>query len=438
MAHALYDRIWTAELAGHVGERVVLRGWLHRFRQLSEVSFLIVRDARGIAQVVITDPAVVGQVASLVNDSVIAVTGTVTAVEQAPNGVELHDPEVVVLCEAEEPPPFDLYRPVIKAQLPTILDAAPVALRHPRLRAYFQMQAASMAGFRHSLEKHSFTEIQTPKIVSSATESGATTFTLDYFGRRAYLAQSPQFYKQIMVGVFERVYEVGPVFRAEPHDTARHVNEYVSLDAEMGFIDDEYTVMSVLTTVLAGMMGGLEGHARAALDVLKVELPDVPDVVPDIHFSEAQALITAATGEDLANEPDLSPANERWLGEWALREHNSAFVFIRGYPIRKRPFYTHPDPSRPGFSRGFDLLFRGVELVTGGQRLHRYADYVAALTERGDNPEHYAEYLMAFRHGMPPHGGFAIGLERFVARLVNAQNIRETTLFPRDINRLAP
>ena len=434
----LTDRVWTDALGPRVGERVQLQGWLHRLRRLAGVSFLILRDARGTAQVVVQDPELVERLARLNNESVLGVAGTVVAEPQAPGGVELHDPEVTVISAADEPPPFDLYRPVIQAQLPTILDNAPVALRHPRRRAYFAIQAASMAGFRQTLHELGFTEIQTPKIVGSATESGATTFALDYFGKTAYLAQSPQFYKQVMVGVFERVFEVGPVFRAEPHDTARHINEYVSLDAEMGFIENEFTVMAVLTRAIAGMLAATEEQAAAAVALLGLTLPRVPEPIPDVHFLDAQAMITAATGEDLSHEPDLSPANERWLGEWAQREHGSDFLFVRGFPMSKRPFYTHPDPERPGFAAGFDLLFRGMELVTGGQRLHRYQDYVDELVRRGDDPERYAEYLMAFRHGMPPHGGFAIGLERWVAQLVDAANVRETTLFPRDLNRLAP
>ena len=438
MISHLTGRVWTDDLSDRVGERVQLKGWLHRLRRLAGVSFLILRDARGTAQVVVQDPELVERLARLQNESVIGVAGVVVAEPQAPGGVEIHDPAVTVISEADEAPPFDLYRPVIKAQLPTILDNAPVALRHPRRRAYFAIQAASMAGFRSGLHDLGFTEIQTPKIVGSATESGATTFALDYFGKTAYLAQSPQFYKQVMVGVFERVYEVGPVFRAEPHDTARHINEYVSLDAEVGFIENEYTVMAVLTDTIASMLAAVERDAAGALALLGLELPKVPQPIPDVHFLDAQAMITAATGEDLSNEPDLSPANERWLGEWAKREHGSGFLFVRGFPMSKRPFYTHPDPERPGFAAGFDLLFRGMELVTGGQRLHRYQDYVDALVGRGEDPENYAAYLMAFKHGMPPHGGFAIGLERWVAQLVDAPNVRETTLFPRDLNRLSP
>ena len=295
-----------------------------------------------------------------------------------------------------------------------------------------------MDGFRSTLRGLDFVEIQTPKIVAAATESGANVFALDYFGTPAYLAQSPQLYKQIMVGVFERVFEVGPVFRAEPHDTPRHLNEYVSLDAEMGFIADHTSVMATLTLALRGIMGAIASDASDALALLGLALPDVPLSIPSIHFAAAQELIARTSGEDVRGEPDLAPAHERLLGEWAQREHGSDFLFVVGYPMVKRPFYTHPDPERSQYSLSFDLLFRGLELVTGGQRLHRYDDYLAALAARGLDPTPLEWYLEAFRHGMPPHGGFAIGLERWVARLVGAQNVRETTLFPRDLQRLTP
>jgi nondiscriminating aspartyl-tRNA synthetase len=295
-----------------------------------------------------------------------------------------------------------------------------------------------MAGFRSTLRSLNFTEIQTPKIVASATESGATVFKLGYFGREAYLAQSPQFYKQDMVGVFERVFEVGPVFRAEPHDTTRHINEYVSLDAEFGFIEDHFTVMALLREVIAGMLTTFNEQYSAELEILQVKMPTVPEKIPHIFFPEAQELIYTRYGTDVRGEPDLSPQDERWLGEWAQQEFGSDFLFVTGYPMAKRPFYTHPDPARPGYSNSFDLLFRGTELVTGGQRLHLYGDYVAALEKAGLPMEPFEAYLEAFRYGMPPHGGFAIGLERLLMQLTGASNIRLTTTFPRDMTRLAP
>jgi len=432
------DRTLVAELAEHAGERVTLMGWLHRQRRLSHVSFLILRDRSGLGQVVVEDADRAAAAAELSPETVLAVTGEVVRTEQAPGGAEIHDPTIEVIAAPAEQPPLELWRPALNVQLPTLLDLAPLALRHPRERAIFKLTAASIAGFRDALSALGFTEIQTPKIVASATESGANVFTLDYFGRPAYLAQSPQFYKQTMVGVFERVYETGPVFRAEPHDTPRHLSEYVSLDAELGFIADHHDVMAVAREALAGMTEASAARAAESVSALEVALPDVPAVIPEVDFAEALEMIGAATGESLAGEPDLAPAHERWLSDWAMREHDSELLFVTGYPMVKRPFYTHPNPSRPEFSNSFDLLFRGLELITGGQRLHLYDEYIAALHARGEDPVGYEGYLQAFKFGMPPHGGFALGLERWVARLTGAANIRETTLFPRDLNRLSP
>ena len=398
---------------------------------------MILRDRAGLAQVVIEDETLTAQMAGLHHESVLSIEGLVVAVPEAPGGFELHAPQIEVLAPAAAPP-FDLFRPGIKAQLPTMLDYAPLSLRHLRQRAIFQLSSASMEGFRQTLRAESFIEIQTPKIVAAATEGGANVFQLDYFGRPAYLAQSPQFYKQAMVGVFERVFEVGPVFRAEPHDTPRHINEYVSLDAEMGFIRDHHDIMALLTRVLTGMRDAIEQQAASAVAQLHLTLPEVPATIPSIHFQEAQELIFKETGEDCRSEPDLAPAHERWLGEWARREFGSEFLFVVGYPMVKRPFYTHPDSTHPGYSRSADLLFRGLELATGGQRLHLYTDYLAALQQRGLSTESFEGYLLAFKFGMPPHGGFGIGLERWVARLLEIANIRETTLFPRDLTRLTP
>jgi nondiscriminating aspartyl-tRNA synthetase len=432
------NRMYSSQLGEQVGARVCVSGWLHRLRRLSSVSFLILRDAHGLAQIVVEDAALIERLAGLYHESVLRVEGDVIANPQAPGGIEIVNPVVDVLACAVEPPPFDLFRPALKAQLPTLLDHAALTLRHPRRRAFARLAAASAAGFRETLTTLGFVEIFTPKIVASATESGANVFALDYFGKTAYLAQSPQFYKQTMVGVFERVFEVAPVFRAEPHDTPRHLNQYVSMDAELGFIENHRTVMGVLTDVLRGMVETLRAREGAALAQTGVTLPHVPERIPVIHFSEALNLIWCETGEDVRDEPDLAPAHERWLGAWALRQYNSDFLFVEGYPMTKRPFYTHPDPARPAYSNSFDLLFRGLELVTGGQRLHLYDDYQAALAARGMSVEPFEGYLEAFKYGMPPHGGFAIGLERWIARLGEVANVREVTLFPRDLMRVTP
>jgi nondiscriminating aspartyl-tRNA synthetase len=410
------------------GEEVRLQGWVHRRRELATVTFLVVRDRTGLAQVVLPAGTDLPP-----EETPVEVVGRATANAQAPGGVEVTEATVTALGEPAETPAVELWRPTLDTGLPTLLDHAATTWRHPLQRAKWELAAASLRGFRDTLDAQGFTEVQSPKLVEQATESGANVFEVDYFGRPAYLAQSPQFYKQQLVGVFERVYEVGPVFRAEPHDTVGHLAEYVSLDVELGFVEDHREVMACLRDVVAGMVEAVRVRAGDAVERLGIELPVVLPELPTLHFREALEIAGAP-----ADEPDLSPAHERALGEWGVAEHGSDFVLVEGYPTANRAFYSHPDPADPHWSRAFDLIFRGVELVSGAQRLHRYDDYVRALDERGYPYAPYASYVEAFKRGIPPHGGFAIGLERWVGRLVEAHNIREVTLFPRDLHRLAP
>ena len=443
-------RVLARDLAGlGDGTSATLSGWIHRRRALASVTFLILRDRSGLAQVVVKEAPVLEQLQGLPEETVVEVSGTVSLNPSAPGGAELVRPTIVALTEPALAPPAELWRPTFGAGLPTMLDHAAVTLRHPRHRAAWQIASASMRGFRSALGELEFTEIATPKLVGTATESGANVFTVDYFGETAYLAQSPQLYKQMLVGVFERVFEVGPVFRAEPHDTVRHLAQYTSLDAELGFIRDHRDVLAVLRAAIAGMVESIRTDAADAASLLGVDLPDVPAEFPVIHFSDALAKVGADP-----EEPDLSPAHERALSEWARAAYGSDFLAVEGYPMAKRPFYTAPEGygrSQPHGSSGgapgaeppvgsnsFDLLFRGLELTTGGQRLHRPTDYARALERTGTDPALLTGYLDAFAHGMPPHGGFAIGLERWVGRLTGAENIREVTLFPRDLNRLTP
>lgn len=414
------------------GARITLMGHVHRRRELATVSFLILRDRTGLAQIVfrseqLPEGGLPGE------ETVVRIEGTATANAHAPGGIEVTAPDITLLSEPARTPVVELWRPTLDAALPTVLDHAAVTWRHPAQRAKWELAAASMRAFRHTLDAEGFTEIQTPKLVDSVTESGANVFPVDYFGTTAYLAQSPQFFKQQLVGVFERVYETGPVFRAEPHDTVRHLAEYVSLDAELGFIRDHRDVLALLHRVLLGMIDGIRTESAEAVERLGLALPTIPDEIPVIHFQDALRRVGAPD-----DEPDLAPAHERALGEWAKERYGSDVLAVEGYPMRKRPFYTHPQPDDPRWSNSFDLIFRGLELVTGGQRLHRHSEYVAAIEARGESPDAYSAYLSAFAHGMPPHGGFAIGLERWVSRLIEASNIREVTLFPRDLHRLTP
>ncbi len=434
------ERTLTQQVSAHIGERIRVAGWLHSLRQLGGLNFLVIRDGWGLIQAVAEHeeeiaPLIEGKLST---ESIIAIEGLVIREAQAPGGAELHDLSIEVITPIVEAPPIPLNKRKISANIGTLLDQAVVANRHPARRAIFRLTAGMLENFRSTLTARGFTEIQTPKIVAAATESGANTFKLDYFGQPAYLAQSPQFYKQIMVGVFERVFEVGPVFRAEEHDTTRHLNEYVSLDAEMGFIENHFTIMELLRDVITNILHTFDEHYSAELTLLHVQMPVVPAQIPHIHFADAQELILKLHGVDVRGEPDLSPQDERWLGEWAQHEFASDFLYVTGYPMRKRPFYTYPDPARPEYSNSFDLLFRGTELVTGGQRLHRYEDYITAIAKAQLPLEPFASYLEAFKYGMPPHGGFAIGSERLLMQLIGASNVRLTTLFPRAINRLTP
>ena len=398
------------------------------------MTFVVLRDRSGLVQVVAKDSDVIASLGELPEETVVEVTGRVVHNPAAPGGAELVEPVFTPLTEPALPPPAELWRPTFGAGLPTQLDHAAVTLRHPRHRAAWEIASASMRGFRSALGSLEFTEIVTPKLVGTATESGANVFTVDYFGQPAYLAQSPQLYKQMLVGVFERVFEVGPVFRAEPHDTVRHLAQYTSLDAELGFIRDHRDVLAVLRAALLGMVQSIRTYAAEAASLLGVDLPRVPEEFPVIHFRDALATVGADP-----DEPDLSPAHERALSAWARAEFDSDFLAVEGYPMAKRPFYTHPwgapppmdpprthpwgapppmdppktrvaesaetpwgasppmhppktrmaEPGADGFqgSNSFDLLFRGLELTTGGQRLHRPSDYAAALQRAGQSPE---------------------------------------------------
>lgn len=430
------DRVLNADLSGHVGESVRVEGWVHAIRKFGAVNFLILRDRSGQAQVIL-EPGQIQRLEGLQVESVVAVEGTVEEEERAANGVEIRDATLEVLSAVTEVLPFELNKRVLKPSLDVFLNNATVGLRYPGRAATFRLYSDLLFGFRDYLLKRGFTEIHTPKLVGEATEGGANVFQLDYFGKPAYLAQSPQLYKQIMVGVFERVFEIGPAFRAEPHYTVRHINEYTSLDVEMGFITGPEDVMRLLIELLEHMVQSMvERHPRD-VETLGIDLPRFGDV-PRLTFREAQQIILDRHGENRFEEPDLSPQDERWLGDWALEEHETDFVFVTHFPTTKVAFYSKSDPNDPEYALNFDLIFRGQELVSGSQRINNHDELLARLEARGMSAESFTGYLEAFKYGMPPEGGFAIGSERLLMRLVGAGNIRETTLFPRDVNRLSP
>ena len=425
-------RTLAGELGSEIGQEVELRGWLHAVRRMGGVTFLLLRDRTGMAQAVLNDT---GPLDGCYPETVLRVWGTVVEEPRARSGVELRDVDVEVLTPVREPLPFELNKGPLKANLDTYLDHAPVGLRHPKKQATFRIASAILRAYADWMHEHGYTQISTPKIVGLSSEGGANLFEIEYFQQRAYLAQSPQLYKQIMVGVFERVFEIGHAYRAERHYTTRHLNEYVSLDMEMGFIRDHTELMDVLVRVLRHIFEHLRREHEADLAVAGAVVPTIAEV-PVVDFLEAQRLLSERYGEEM-NEEDLSPSQERALCRWAEGQ-GSELVFVTGYPTGKTPFYTMRDPLRPERTLSFDLLFRGAELVTGGQRIHEYGQLLDAIERRGYRPEGFGPYLEAFRFGMPPEGGFAIGAERLLARLVGAENVRETALFPRDVTRLTP
>jgi len=432
------ERIRSSEVTKHVGERVKLAGWMHNLRDMSKFGFLFLRDGAGVVQAVLDRPEELEKARGVQYESILEVVGTVVAEPRASAGAELHDCEVKVITPILEPLPFEINKKELKPGLDVFLDHAPLGLRHLHKRALFRLSAEILYGYREYLNQHGFVEIQTPKIVGSATEGGANVFGIDYFGRPAYLAQSPQFYKQIMVGVFERVFEVGPVFRAEKHNTARHTNEYVSLDMEMGFIHDHTDVMMMLTGILRHVFERLRTSFTREVELLRVKVPSIGATIPALRLSEAQDIVSKQFGEDCRGEPDLAPQHEAWICEYAEKELGSELLFVTHYPTAKRPFYAMPEVEDPALTRSFDLLFRGCEVVTGGQRIHRFEQLRDSAHKWGIQDAQIEGYLQAFKYGMPPHGGFGMGLERLLMQLTGLTNLREATLFPRDLDRLSP
>ncbi|HZT97055.1 MAG TPA: aspartate--tRNA(Asn) ligase [Chloroflexota bacterium] len=431
------QRTLTRELPQRIGQRVLLEGWMHNIRSFPDFSFLILRDRTGNAQVILEPGPELEKLHGLQNESVLRIEGTVVEEERSPLGVDVRDAWITVVAPVTEIGPFELNKKVLKPSLDVFLNHAAYGLRHPSRIAVFRIMSTILAGYREFLLSEGFTEISTPKLVGGATEGGANVFPVQYFDRTAYLAQSPQLYKQIMVGVFERVFEIGPAFRAEEHATSRHLNEFTSLDLEMGFIESQRDVMDMLRRVLQAMIEAVRTRNAREVELLRMELPRIEEI-PSLKFREAQQMILERHGEDRSQEPDLSPQDERWICEWGEKEHGSQFVFVTHFPSAKKPFYSFPDPEDPEYSETFDLLFRGSELVSGGRRINDYAQQLEVLEQRGIDAQPFEGFLEAFKYGMPPEGGFAIGAERFLARLAGAENLRETTLFPRDINRLTP
>lgn len=434
------QRIFSSDLLRHVGKRVLLRGWLNTFRALGKVNFLILRDAKGLAQIVVIDKLEGHKLASLQPGSILRVEGTASASNQAALGVEIVDPLITVEVPIHDVPPLEYYKPEIPSELDFILDHRPIALRNRQLQAVFKIQAEITHAYRLYMHDNvGAVEYFAPNIIGASSEGGAEFFNVDYFGYTATLAQSSQLYKQIMVGVNERVFALMPFFRAEPSHTPRHLAEGKQFEFEMGFFEHWHEILDVQEGCIKAILKHVHATCAPELAALNHVIITAPEEIsfPRLTFAEAQELYYKRTGVDERHEPDLSPAAERELCKWALEEKGTELVFVTDWKTEKRPFYAYPTDGRPELSNTFDLLCAGTEITSGGQRRHTYASMVEGIKSKGMDPENFQDYLSIFKYGMPPHGGFGMGLERLTLTLLKLKNIRETSLFPSDTKRIA-
>ncbi len=422
---------------GYESREVCMNGAIHKIRDIGDVVFIILRKREGLVQTVYEAGAVGTPLKELAEEMTVEVKGIVAAEERAPHGFELRLQEIKILSRPVETMPIAINKWKMNTSLETKLDLRPLSLRNVRERARFRIQEGIVRGFRGFLHEQGFTEIHSPKIGARGAEGGANLFRLEYFHKHAVLAQSPQFYKQMMVGVFDRVFETAPVFRAEKHNTKRHLNEYTSLDFEMGYIDSFQDIMEMETGFLQYMIQLLEREYEAERKLLDVTLPKA-DQIPQVRFDRAKELVAEKYNRRIRNPYDLEPEEEALIGQYFKEEMDADFVFVTHYPSKKRPFYAMDDPEEPAVTLSFDLLYQGLEITTGGQRIHDYQMLVDKLADRGMTDEGMEQYMMVFKHGMPPHGGLGIGLERLTMKLLGEENVREATLFPRDVNRLEP
>lgn len=431
-----FEKIHTGQAQSLAGQKVAMHGHIARLKNLGQLIFLTLRDARGTIQLVAEEPEVIAQCKSLVAETPVTVTGTLRSAPAGPQ-IELHLSSICSLTGEIEPPPVEIAKQskIDKLSTSALFDLRPLTLRNEKIKAIFKIQAEILTALRQYLNQEGFVEIHSPKLVSGGTEGGANVFSLEYFGKTAYLAQSPQFYKQIMVGVFERVYEVGPVYRAEEHDTTRHLNEYISLDFEMGFIEGMQDLIKTQEGLLRHIFAHLSRVCASELALYQVTVPEIT-TIPKLTLEQAREILQSKYNWQ-SQSKDLDPEGERLIAQFALKEYGSALIYITNYPFAVRPFYAMKDSSGIG-TESFDLLYNGLEITTGGQRIHKYEELVASIESRGMKAEDFSDYLLAFKHGMPPHGGLGIGLERLVKQLLGLASVKQAALFPRDQNRLTP
>lgn len=438
-------RILAKDTQSHVGEEVLVKGWVHARRDHGKLIFIDLADRSGILQVIF-NPAVSMEAHKIANtfrpEFAIVVKGQINKRPEklinpkiVSGTVELEATYVEILSEAQSLP-FDMGGDKLNVELPTLLDHRSLTLKHERVQKIFTIQAALANAFRNAAKELNCVEIFVPTIASTATEGGAEVFPVDYYGHNAFLTQSPQLYKQIMVGVFERVFTIAKAYRAEPSVTTRHLSEATQMDIEIGFIESFDELLVSLEFVATSMISSVVADHKDILTHLGVDAPLTPKKVPRLTLLQAQEIVAKRTGRNLSKELDLNPEDEREISIWAREEHQSDFITITHFPIKKRAFYTMPDPQSPEYSLSYDLLFRGLEVLSGSQRINKYETLITVMKARGLDPADFGMYLMAFQFGMPPEGGFSFGLERLTMKLLNLGNVREASLFPRDMERV--
>ncbi len=436
------DRILSREIKNYVGKEVLLQGWLHKKRLLGGLVFILLRDRGGVTQVLIEDKEEAQKLEGLQLGTVLEIVGTVVAEERAPEGIEIHNPKITVILPVIEVSPIEIDKPLShkSENLDTLFEYRVVGVRNINEGKVFKIRSEMNRYIREFLNKNEFVEIQTPKILAGATEGGAEVFKFDYFGKEATLAQSPQFYKQIMVGAFERVFEIGPTFRAEPSTTSRHVSEITMLDIEMGFIESHDDVLKMTENLFYNILNRVyEEHAEELKSLNAPELV-LRTSFPRYSLKTIHEMYTKATGINTVGEKDMRPEEEKWICDFSKKENGCEAVFVTEFPVESMKFYHMVNPKDPTTVCWADLLFRGLEIATCPMREHHYDKLVLQMKKAGIDPEHpgYKYYLQAFKFGLPPHGGFGFGIDRLVEKTIGLGNVKEAILFPRDMNRLTP
>ncbi|MDD4990149.1 MAG: aspartate--tRNA(Asn) ligase [Candidatus Pacebacteria bacterium] len=431
------ERTIIKDTAAKADQKIKVAGWINTRRDHGALVFLDLRDNSGILQVVCNSE----MAENLKEEDVISIEGEVKARPKKMENPDLETGKVeleaknIELLSKAEPLPFAL-KDVPEVSLPVLLDFRPLTIRHEKIKSILRVKEEIIDSFRTTMKSLGFFEFQAPAIVPVATEGGAEVFKIDYYGSSAYLAQSPQLYKQIMVGAFEKVFTIAKAYRAEPSVTTRHLSEYVSLDGEMGFINSWTDLIDTCETIIKSIFKRVSQNCQKELALFKAQLPLIGKAIPRVKMREAQQIIFERTKRDNRNEPDLTPDDEKEICLWAKEKHNSDLVFITHYPTKKRPFYTHEDPQDPEYTLSFDILCSGLEITTGGQRINEYEKLLANVKKWGNKPENFEFYLQAFKYGMPPEGGFAFGAERIAKQILNLENLREASAFPRDMGRI--